>query len=79
MTNNAESQTADLSSYAIEPKFYIGKFRNSVASNRATIYIDGTDNMYVNCLKSPDLSLTTNKRVIVMEIGGTYIVLQKFN
>ena len=79
MTDNSNPQTADLSSYAIEPKFYIGTVRTGGStSNYAYVYIDGTDDEYVYCKKSPDLSLSVRKRVIVMELGGTYMVLQKF-
>lgn len=78
MIDNADPRTKDLRSYAIEPRFYMGTVRNVPANTYAYVYIDGTDNEYVYCKKSPNLSLSANKRVIVMEIGGTYMVLQNF-
>ena len=76
MINNEAVQNADLSPYAKQPTFYIGSVR-SYGTSYAECYIDGLLNEYVDCVKPSTLSLTSGRRVVIMEIGGTYLVLAR--
>ena len=77
MINDAANQEEALKPYSKQPTFYTGKVRNSPASTYAYCYIDGVPDEYVFCVKTSALSVSINQRVVIMEIGGTYIVLAR--
>ena len=77
MINEPNNQEGTLHPYSRQPTFYIGKVRNVPASTRPNVYIDGLQDEYVECINTNGISLSVNKRVVVMEIGGTYLVLAR--
>ena len=77
MTNESNNQTGTLNPYSRQPNFYLGKVRNVPSSIRANVYIDGLQDEYVECINTNGISLSVNKRVVVMEIGGTYLILAR--
>lgn len=77
MINDAVNQEEALKPYSRQPTFYIGKVRNAPSSLRAYVYIDGVPDEYVECINTNGISLSNNKRVVVMEIGGTYLILAR--
>lgn len=77
MTNEANEQGKNLSPYSRQPNFYTGKVRSAVTSIRAYVDIDGLQNEYVECINTNGISVSSGKRVVVMEIGGTYLILAR--
>lgn len=77
MINEPNNQEGTLHPYSRQPTFYTGKVRNAPSSVRAYVYIDGLQDEYVECINTNGISLTLNKRVVVMEIGGTYLILAR--
>ena len=77
MINEPNNQEGTLHPYSRQPTFHIGKVRNVPASTRPNVYIDGLQDEYVECINTNGISLSVNKRVVVMEIGGTYLVLAR--
>lgn len=77
MISELNNQGEVLKPYSRQPTFYIGKVRNAPSSVRAYVYIDGLQGEYVECINTNGISLSVNKRVVVMEIGGTYLILAR--
>ena len=76
MINNEAVQNEDLSPYSKQPTFYTGTVRTP-STKFAYCYIDGIQDEYINCVKPTSLSLSIGNRVVIMEIGGTYLVLAR--
>ncbi len=78
MTDNTSNQSEALKPYAVQPSFYTGVVTSvSAYGNYAYSTIDGIPNQTVYCIKTSMSSLNRNSRVVLMEIGGTYLIIAR--
>ena len=70
MTDNTSNQSETLKPYAVQPSFYTGVVTSvSAYGNYAYSTIDGIPDQTVYCIKT--------SRVVLMEIGGTYLIIAR--
>lgn len=78
MSDNASNQIEAMKPYALQPSFYTGTVSSaSPYGDYAYCTIDGIPNQLVYCRKTDAFTLSYGKRVVLMEIGGTYLVLAR--
>lgn len=78
MTNNTTIQDDALKPFAKQANFYTGLI-TGYNYTHTLIYcrIDGFPDQTVTCIGTDAISINTNKRVVIMEIGGTYLVIAR--